>query len=102
VVKPLSEARLPPERFLGQMDGQVGRVVPSRGRVPPPGLRGEGPATRLACSAPFGAPSLFSMSVWVSRAAAEPVSTPAEHPAGASLPPPGRGILCLTDQPKQR
>ena len=102
MVMRLSEASLTTDGFLGQMDGQAGRVVPFRGRVPPPGLRGEGPATRLACSAPFGAPSLFSMSVWVSRADAEPVSTPAEHPAGASLPPPDRGILCLTDQPKQR
>ncbi len=88
--------------FLGQMDGQAGRVVPFRGRVPPPGLRGEGPATRLACSAPFGAPSLFSILVWLSRATAEPVSTPVEHPAGASPPPTGRGIPCRTDQPKQR
>ena len=102
MVMRLSEARLTTQGFLRRMDGPAGGVVPSRGRVPPPGLRGEGPATRLACSAPFGAPSLFSMSVWVSRAAAEPVSTPAEHPAGASLPPPDRGILCLTDQPKQR
>ena len=74
--KRLSEARLPTERFLGQMDGQVGRVVPSRGRVPPPGLRGEGPATRLACSAPFGAPSLFSILVWLSRRLLNPCQLP--------------------------